>query len=112
MPLPPTFFGKNSEIDNSILTTGCEIYGLVVHSVIGEGVAVGEGTVIENSVIMNNSKIGKNVKMRYGMIDECVEIGDKAEIGNENSDRNSIVLIGRGNKIAKGAKVAPGEIVD
>ena len=109
---PPTFFGERASLDNCILTTGCEIYGKVVNSVIGEGVRIGEGSVIENSVIMNNSVIGKNVKMRYAMIDENVEIDDFAVIGDESGSRDSITLIGRGNKIAKGAKVSSGEIVD
>lgn len=111
-PLPPTFFGKNAKVDNCILTTGCEIYGEVTNSVIGEGVCIGEGTVVENSVIMNNSVIGKNARISYGMIDENVEIGDGATVGDEKSGKSKIALVGRGNKIAAGAKVAAGEIVD
>ena len=110
--MPPTFFGKNAKVDNCILTTGCEIYGEVTNSVIGEGVCIGEGTVVENSVIMNNSVIGKNVRISYGMIDENVEIGDGATVGDEKSGKSKIALVGRGNKIAAGAKVAAGEIVD
>lgn len=111
-PLPPTFFGENARIDNSIMTTGCEIYGTVIHSVIGEGVVIGEGAVVENSVVMNNSVIGKGVKMKYGMVDENVAVGDGAVVGDEHSDPDHIALIGRGNTVAAGAKVAAGEIID
>ena len=46
------------------------------------------------------------------MIDENVEIGDGATVGDEKSGKSKIALVGRGNKIAAGAKVAAGEIVD
>ena len=46
------------------------------------------------------------------MIDENVEIGDKSTIGDKNSDRDKIALVGRGNKLEKGSVVAAGEIVD
>lgn len=110
--LPPTFFGEDAEVDNCILTTGCEVYGKVRNSVIGEGVVIGKNTVVENSVIMNHSVIGDNVTVSYGMIDENVTVGDGARIGDKDSNPNAIALIGRGNKIAAKAEVAAGEIVD
>ncbi|WP_251613613.1 glucose-1-phosphate adenylyltransferase [Pumilibacter muris] len=111
-PLPPTFIGEKAEVDNCVMTTGCEIYGKVKNSVIGEGVVIGEGSVVQDSVIMTNSVIGKNVNMRYGMVDENVIVGDGSEIGDEKSSRERIALIGRGKELAAGAKVASGEIVD
>lgn len=111
-PLPPTFVGEKAEVENSIMTTGCEIYGKVKNSVIGEGVVIGEGSVVEDSVIMAKTVIGKNVTIRYGMIDENVKVGDNATIGDAKSGKNGIALIGRGNVIAPGAKIASNEIVD
>lgn len=111
-PLPPSYIGDTGRFVNSIMTTGCEIYGTVINSVIGEGVTVKEGAVVENSVIMRGSVIGKNVKMNYGMVDENVIIGDKAVIGDDKSDKMHITLIGRNSVIKSGAKLSAGEIVD
>ncbi len=94
-PLPPTYFGKNGSVENSILTTGCEINGTVIGSVISENVTIGEGSVIENSVIMRGTKIGKNVRINYGIIDENVVVEDNVKIGNEKSDKYHITLVGR-----------------
>ena len=110
--LPPTFFGEDAVVENCVMTTGCEIYGTVKDSVIGEGVVIGKGAVVENSVVMSRSVIGKNVKVRYGMIDENVTVGDNVIIGDEKSSPDAIALIGRGNVIAAGRKIASGEIVD
>ena len=111
-PLPPSYIGDNGKFVNSIMTTGCEIYGTVINSVIGEGVTVKEGAVVENSVVMQGSVIGKNVKISYGMVDENVVIGDGAVIGDENSDKNHITLIGRDTAIPAKTKLKAGEIVE
>ena len=111
-PLPPTYFGKQSFVENSIITTGCEIEGTILGSVISENVCVGEGSVIENSVIMRDVRIGKNVHIKYGIVDESVCIGDNAYIGDDKSDKNHIALIGRGSVIENCTKIASGEIVE
>ncbi|MBD5158686.1 MAG: glucose-1-phosphate adenylyltransferase [Ruminococcus sp.] len=111
-PLPPSYIGETGNFVNSLMTTGCEIYGTVINSVIGEGVTVSEGAVIENSVVMQGSVIGKNVKMNYTMVDENVVIGDNTLIGDGASDKAHITLIGRDTVIAKGAKIKSGVIME
>ena len=111
-PLPPTNFGPDSMVVNSIVTTGCEIEGTIIGSVISENVQVGEGSVIENSVIMRDVTIGKNVCIRYGIVDENVRIGNDVTIGDEQSDKNHIALLGRGCEIEDGETIASGEIVE
>ncbi len=111
-PLPPSYIGETGKFVNSLMTTGCEIYGTVINSVIGEGVTVSEGAVIENSVVMQGSVIGKNVKMNYTMVDENVVIGDSTVIGDGASDKAHITLIGRDTVIAKGTKIKSGVIME
>ena len=111
-PLPPTYFGPDSMVVNSIVTTGCEIEGTIIGSVISENVQFGEGSVIENSVIMRDVTIGKNVCIRYGIVDENVRIGNDVTIGDEQSDKNHIALLGRGCEIEDGETIASGEIVE
>ncbi len=111
-PLPPTFVGNTAEVENSILTTGCEVYGKVVNSVIGAGVVIEEGALVQNSVLMSGVHVGKNVRIDYGMLDEDVTVGAGAVIGDEKSDKEHIALVGRGNKIPAKAKIESGKIVD
>ncbi len=111
-PLPPSYIGAGGRFENSVMTTGCEIYGTVVNSVIGEGVTVLEGAVIENSVIMQGSVIGKNVKINYGMVDENVIVEAGVVIGDDKSDKDHIALIGRDSVIKKGTEIKSGEIIE
>ena len=111
-PLPPSYIGLNGNVVNSIYTAGCEIEGTVINSVISEDVTIGKGTVIRNSVIMRGTVIGENVTIDYGMLDENVTVLDGAQIGDENSSKNNIALIGRGTVIGEKAYVKAGEIVE
>ncbi|MDE6401206.1 MAG: hypothetical protein K2L54_01180, partial [Clostridiales bacterium] len=110
--LPPSYIGDTGKFINSIMTTGCEIYGTVINSVIGEGVTVKAGAVVENSVVMQGAVIGKNVKITYGMVDENVVIGDGSVIGDEDSDKNHITLIGRDTVLPNKTKLKAGEIIE
>lgn len=111
-PLPPSYIGEDGDVVNSIFTAGCEINGTVINSVISENVTIGKGSVIRDSVIMRGTKIGENVTVDYGMIDESVTVEDDVKIGDEQSDKNRIALIGRNTRVRKGAKIASGEIVE
>lgn len=79
--LPPQYVSSDAYIERSIIGEGCEIYGVVKNSVIGEGVVVEEGTYIENSIIMQNSTIHKNTRIYKSIIAENVEIGENSVIG-------------------------------
>jgi glucose-1-phosphate adenylyltransferase len=111
-PLPPAYVGESAYINNSIYTAGCEIYGEVSNSVISEDVYIGKNSVVSNSVIMRGTKIGDNVVINYGMIDENVKIEDGAVIGDENSDKYNIALVGRNQTIAKNSKIKSGEVIE
>ena len=79
--LPPQYVSTDASIEKSIIGEGCEIYGIVKNSVIGEGVVVEEGAVIENSIVMQNSTIHKNARIYKSIIAENVEIGENTVLG-------------------------------
>lgn len=110
--LPPCFVGEDGEMINSLATAGCEIYGTVINSVLSEKVTVAKGAVVENSIIMRGTIIGENASLSYAIVDEDVTVGDGALIGDENSSKDRIALIGRGVDIGCGAIVESGSIVE
>lgn len=110
--LPPSYIAPSGKMSNSIMTAGCEVYGTVVNSVLGEGVVVERGAEVFDSVIMRGSRISAGAAIRYGMIDEYCMIGENCRIGDESSDKYSIALVGRGASVPAGAVVKPGEIVE
>ena len=111
-PLPPSYIGETGNVINSVFTAGCEINGTVINSVVSEDVSIGKGSVVRNSVIMRGTVIGENVTVDYGMLDENVTVENDVVIGDENSSKERIALIGRGSLIKKGSVIASGEIVE
>ncbi len=110
--LAPSFVAESGVMLNSMMTTGCEVYGRVEHSIIGENVTIGEGAVITNSIIMNNAVIGKNVTIDYGIIDENVVVEDNCTLGDKQSSKDRMVLVGRDTVVTKGSVVASDSILE
>lgn len=110
--LPPMYVGKGGSIKNSLATAGCKIYGTVENSVLSEDVYIGRGSKVRNSVIMRGTYIGENVDINYGMIDEYVHINNDVTIGDGDSGKDKIALIGKGSVIGAGKKILSGEIVE
>jgi len=79
---PPQYLGPRANVQRSIVSEGCEVYGTVINSVLGPEVAVGEGAVIRDSIIMSGSKIGDNVIIDRSIVDENAVVGDNAVLGH------------------------------
>ena len=107
----PQYVGPNGVVENASITGGCEIYGTVRNSVLGENVRVMEGAVVEDAVIMGSCVIGKGAEVRYAMIDGDVEIGEGAVVGKSRAEAAGIAVIGGGVRIPAGGRVADGETV-
>lgn len=114
---PPAFI--EGEVVNSIVATGGEIEGKVVNSVIGTNCVIEKGAEVVDSVLMGNITVKAGAKVNYAIIDEEVEIGEKAVIGvpveealKVESKTSGITVLGRGVKVSKGGKVAAGVIAD
>jgi glucose-1-phosphate adenylyltransferase len=103
--LPPMYAAESAVIKNTLTTGGCEIFGTVENSVLGEGVYIGKGAVVRNSVIFNGSRIGDNAVIDYAVIDENVTIGKNVVIGDEKSGPENIALVGRNYVVKDGSKL-------
>lgn len=81
--LPPHYIGKHGEVNKSLVTEGCEIDGLVSHSILFSGVKIGKGSKIVDSIIMNNTVIGENVYINKAIIGNDCVIKNNVSINEE-----------------------------
>ncbi len=109
---PPHFLGEGSKTLNTIIMSGCEIYGTVENSVLGSNVIVGTGAVVKNSVIMSDVTIAPGCVIEYSIIDEGVNIGKDAIIGEVKESGKGITVLGRNIEVGAGVKVSGGKILD
>lgn len=109
---PPHFISDTSKTVNSIIMSGCEIYGTVENSVLGSNVTVKEGAVVKNSVIMSDSVVENDAVVEYSIIDENVVIGKGSIVGEPKEKGKGIAVVGRNVCLASGVKVEGGKIID
>jgi len=99
-------------VENSMITDGCRVQGIVKHSILFDGVEVGAGAVIEDAVVMGGSKIGAGASIKHCIIAEDCVIGAGAVVGAmPTANEKGVATIGPGCKVGAGATVGPKAMV-
>ncbi len=73
---PPTQYGENAKVSNSLIADGCVIDGTVENCILFRGVHVKKGAVIKNSILLQDSWAGENVTLNCVISDKKVFIRD------------------------------------
>lgn len=79
----PNFISPRADVDKSIVSSGCSIFGRVQRSVLSDSVKVGKGAEIVNSVVMPGAYIGNHAKIHNAVIGSNAAIMDNAVIGTD-----------------------------
>nr|MBO4517999.1 glucose-1-phosphate adenylyltransferase [Clostridia bacterium] len=109
---PPQYIGDDAKTVNSIIMSGCEIYGTVENSVLASGVIVKKGAVVKNSIVMAETVIGENSAVDYSIIDENTTVGNNCKIGESKTSGKGITVLARNLRIKDGSEILGGQIVD
>jgi glucose-1-phosphate adenylyltransferase len=126
--LPPARCSEGSCVTDSIIGDGCVVKGEVRGSILSPGVVVEKGALVEDSIVFSFSRIGQDARVRKAILDKFVAVGSGSRIGadvrrEEGSRRSTaagnaecqtggIAVIGRRARIARGASVPKGMIVE
>lgn len=98
----------DDNVEESLISPGCNIKGRVENSVLSPGVIVEEGAVVKNSLVMANTVIGCHSIVENSILDEGVTIGEFCHIGFRNSllpGEWDITVVG------KSVAVPPGTVI-
>lgn len=114
---PPQFIGAKANVQNSLITEGCEVMGKVDFSILFENVTVEPDAVITDSIVMPGATVKKGATVQYAIIAEDVTVEENATVGErpENcSDLSSwgVTVIGAGLTVGKNAKVGAGKMME
>ncbi len=109
---PPQYIGDGAKTYNSIIMSGCEVYGTVENSVLASNVIIEKGAVVKNSILMGDVKVCKDAVVEYSIIDEYTVIGDGAKIGETKDSNKGIAVLSRNITVEGGAVVSGGSIID
>lgn len=108
---PPTVFGPQASVSNSLIYNGCEILGQLEHSIVFPGVKLAERSVVRDSILMFETTIEEGVSIHKAILDVEVNVGGGTKIGiggmavpNErlpHSLKSGVTVIGRNTYIPK-----------
>lgn len=110
----PAYFAPSAVVDSSVISSGSQIEGEVINSVLSPGVTVARGASVRNSVIFHDVKIGEGCRIEHAIIDKDVVLGSGARVGLPDGDTP-----GRGTDdpnypitvLPKGGSVRAGEVI-
>lgn len=77
---PPTKYGEDSLVVNSLVADGCIIDGTVENSIVFRGVKIGKGTVVRNSIVFKDTYLGEDVVLECVITDKKVVIRDGVKL--------------------------------
>lgn len=100
-----------SEVDDSLVSSGCVVAGRVERSVLGPGVHVAAGARVTDAVVFADCVIEAGAVVSRSIVDQHCRIGDGARVGADDADlddSDAIVLIGRQSTVEAGAVLPAG----
>ena len=113
--MPPQYISEDAQVENSLITDGCEVEGKLDYSILFENVTVEKGASVEYSLVMPGAVIKKGAKVKYSIIAENTVIGEKAQIGTEPSQSDTsgwgITVIGDNLTVGKKAVVGAKKMI-
>ncbi len=83
---PPAQVLCTGQVEESVVSPGCLIGGVVKRSVLSPGVTIEEGAEVEDCIIMHGTYISKGAKLKRVIVDKNVYVGERAQIGFGNPD--------------------------
>lgn len=113
--LPPQYIAASANVEHSLVTDGCSVYGALDYSILFENVTVEQGASVEYSLVMPGAVIKKGAKVKYSIIAENAVIGENSCVGVDPAEilpeDFGVTVIGSGVKIADGATVGAKEMI-
>ncbi len=109
--LPPQYIADTAEVENSLVTVGCEVYGKLDFSILFSNVTVEEGAEVLYSLVMPGAVIKKGAKVRYAIIAENSVIEENAVVGESPESVDDIkdwgiTVVGENLTVGRGAVVS------
>ena len=100
----PSYYGKESEVQNALLANDCEIYGEVKDSVVFRKSFICQRAKIRNSVILQGAYVDEDADLNYVILGKRVHVDKGVKL--EGTAENPVV-------VPKNSKVlSSGEIVE
>lgn len=82
---PPTVYGENCEVSNSLIADGCIIEGKVENSILFRGVKIGRNACVRNSILFQGAQVGEHVSLNCVVSDKNTSVRDRTVLSGSES---------------------------
>lgn len=114
---PPHHIAPSAVVQNSMVSAGCYVGGMVDFSILFPQVTVQEGAIVRDSIIMPGAIVESGAVVQYAIVAENAVIRQNAAVGCRPEDMRDkdawgIAVVGIGVEVAQGAVVPAKAMVD
>ena len=102
----PQYVADTANVENCLITEGCDVCGTVIHSILSSGVVIEEGAQVIDSVIMPGAKIEKGAIVRRAIVAEDAVVCANAIVGE---GAGLIAVVGNGAVVPSDGRISAGE---
>ena len=100
---PPSYFSPESDVQRTITSPGCRLYGSVTSSVLSPGVTIGEQAEVSEALLFHDVTINEGARVYRAVIDKDAVVGPGAVVGAKDGPLTIV---------PKGHYIRPGEVVE
>lgn len=96
---PPAFIGKSGDVDDCLVSNGCQVYGTAKHSILSTDAYVGERATVVDSVLLPGAVVKDGAHVVRAILGEnsCVE--ENVNLGSVDTTKDTAVI---GNDVVVG----------
>ncbi|MCY7396394.1 MAG: hypothetical protein LH468_09640 [Nocardioides sp.] len=99
-------------VEDSLVSPGAQVSGLVRGSVLGPGVVVEAGAEVHHSVVFADSVVAAGARVHWSVVDTGCHIGTGAVLSDPHADGtrdpDQVTLVGRGSTVGAGVRLERG----
>src|SRR5262249_58039813 len=77
---PPAKIGSEARVSRSLVSHGCNVHGVVEHSVLSPGVYVAEGALVRDSILFNDCIVGAGSVLNQVILGKQVVGGTRRQL--------------------------------
>ena len=96
---PPSFVGRNGEVEDCLVSNGCRIRGKAKHSIISTDAVIGERATVVDSVLLPGAVVKDGAHVVRAILGENAVVEENVNLGSVDTTKDTAVI---GNDVVVG----------
>jgi len=96
---PPSFVGRNGEVEDCLVSNGCRILGKAKHSIISTDAVIGERATVVDSVLLPGAVVKDGAHVVRAILGENSVVEENVNLGSVDATKDTAVI---GNDVVVG----------